>query len=172
MKQVLTEEMYPSRTGENLSNIFHRPMAAERKYHSPSSGNLVKSLNKTAPCSGATDLKSDEIPTFLSPGREFRSADAYNKLLAIRLANKMINAESSSDSNPITSASLRHPTAKVTSSHDKFPTEIGVVPSDAKSKTIANEEPQSKRERVNSVPTKHITSVKVSRKEPKNFTKS
>lgn len=66
-----------------------RPIAAERKYYSPSTGKLIKSkLRPAGTVAPPKTVKDGEIPSYLSSSKVFKSAEAYNKLLTVRQATK------------------------------------------------------------------------------------
>ena len=136
---MLTQDLYKSSQEEVQVEHMRRPMAAERKYYTQISGKLLKSRKKLG------------LNTTIAGDRAFKSAEAYNKLLAFKHANKIqaANAESSSNSSAPTNK-LRHPTPKV-SFNCKTPEQSK---SDEAGKN-SSEHPTS---------TAHVTSVKVSKR--------
>ncbi|XP_067947000.1 uncharacterized protein [Watersipora subatra] len=81
---VLSQEsLNHSKAGE--TDAIKRPLTSERKYYSQFSGNLLKSRRRlrhgsTKPAETSYELLFDEGTS--------RSADVYNKLLTLRLANR------------------------------------------------------------------------------------
>ncbi|XP_067946992.1 uncharacterized protein [Watersipora subatra] len=84
VRTVLSQEsLNHSKAGE--TDAIKRPLTSERKYYSQFSGNLLKSRRRlrhgsTKPAETSYELLFDEGTS--------RSADVYNKLLTLRLANR------------------------------------------------------------------------------------
>ena len=87
--QVLTEELVkmPSRD-DSYSEPVSRPIPAERKYFSPSTGKLIKTIRRPTGNPPPTTVRNGEISNYLTSNKVFKSAEAYNKLLTVRNLTK------------------------------------------------------------------------------------
>lgn len=140
-------------------------MATERKYYSQVSGSLLRSRKKLALNNGDG---SSGILEYKPRVRAFKSAQAYNKLLTMKHANKVQTAMAmgadSTDGTPSTSHKPRHTTPKVSFKCDivERESDIGVGEPDS---VVSTKPPPPTPLKPPS--TQHITAVRVTKREIK-----
>lgn len=165
--QVLTEELFAHSSEQDRlvgAEPVHRPMAAERKYYSPSSGNLIKRMPVAA--ESLSKGTSDEIktPQHLSGSRVFKSADAYNRLLALKHAAKRDTVNTAIERPKESTTPNKHLTPKVSFTSCTTPDELR----NSLPKPVKSNDSQSALE---TIPTKHITSIQVRKCTPRERNK-